>query len=156
MVSGSSEWEPNESTRSAKKRWNTGSEQPWTSTSREPTAIRTTSRSSVKWNRSARAAGGQGFFFLVFSVVVVLFEVGGEDDGLVVGVAFSSSSIGGAGGCLPVSGQDVDGRWKALSSGQAHSSSAPRTTTRPLISSGSPLLDMGSPPAALLQPPLSL
>jgi hypothetical protein len=46
-------------------------EQLWTSAPREPTTIRTATRSLVKRNMSPRAAGGQGSFLFVFSVVVM-------------------------------------------------------------------------------------
>ena len=141
MVSGSSAWEPKESTRSAKKRRKTGSEQPWTSAPRVPTSMSTQSRLSAKRKRSRRAAGGEGLLLL---------------DGLALEGCCSVSRGGGGGGGAVVAAAtpgvwwDGEGRWKASSSGRAHSSAASawRTTTRALISSGSAAaaLDMEDPP----------
>jgi hypothetical protein len=176
MVSGSSAWEPKESTRSAKKRRKTGSEQPWTSAPRVPMSMSAQSRPSAKRKRSRRAAGGVGFLLslapaeagLALGGCSVSREAGGGggEEGRggaapppadVVGVLLLLLRPAGAGsvGCSAASGCPArkpggwwagDGRWKASSSGRAHSSppsawGEPRTTTRALISSGS-LLDM--------------
>jgi hypothetical protein len=184
MVSGSSAWEPKESTRSAKKRRKTGSEQPWTSAPKVPTSMSAQSRPSAKRKRSRSAAGGVGF-------LLSLAPAPAEEAGLALGgCSVSKGAAGGGGGeggaaappadvldvsllrrpagaaagsgvgCSAASGWCParkpgdwwagEGRWKASSSGRAHSSpasacGAPRTTTRALISSGS-LLDIDREP----------